>query len=72
MRDRQDVLKDTTKKIQNVWPGCQGNQIIPFSTVEAAFMQKRGALSPKYDEVLEKIKILLPEAHETVIIQGYR
>lgn len=72
IRDREAVLTDTRRKVGNVWPGCHDNQVIPFSSVEAKFMQERGVLSPKYHDLLEKIKLLLPEAYETVILKGYR
>lgn len=72
IRDREDVLVDTQRKLKKVWPECDPSQIIPFSAVEAKIIQDKGALTPKYNEVLERLKVLLPEAHETVMLKGYR
>lgn len=72
MHERETVLNDTRHKVMDVWKECKNDQVIPFSTMEAKYMQDRGRLSPKYKEVLEKIKQLLPEAYEAVIMKGCR
>lgn len=56
----------------NVWKDCKVDQVVPFSTMEAKFMQGRNALLPNYQAVLEQINQLLPEAYEVVIEKGCR
>ncbi|XP_052776009.1 uncharacterized protein LOC128213935 [Mya arenaria] len=68
--DREDVLQDTRKKIKKLWPGCEDDQIIPFSTVEAQYIQSQKGVAPKFSLLLGKLKRLMPEAQDMVILKG--
>ncbi|KAH3832203.1 uncharacterized protein LOC127878040 [Dreissena polymorpha] len=59
-RDKHEVLTDTTRKIQELWKGCQESQVIPFSTREAQLIQDRGCVSPKFSRVFDRLKELIP------------
>lgn len=71
-KDRADVCKDTKKKIKDVWPQCAQSQIIPFSTVEAEFIQEKGGIAPKFEKILDSINSLVPIGQEVLVLRGYR
>jgi len=71
LKETEIVINDTRGKIKNIWFNCKDDQIIPFSTLEAQIIQDRdGMVAPKYQFVLNKIKLLISKAHDMSILKG--
>jgi len=69
--ETEKVIDDTRRKIKNIFVDCKDDQIIPFSTIEAQTIQNHDKLvAPKYKCVLNKLKRLIPKAHEMSVLKG--
>ena len=66
------MWEDTRSKIFSCWPNCKESQIFTFSTKEAAYIQNRGGLVPKFGEIMAEIDKLVPLGREIVIYREYR
>jgi len=73
IKETEDVIADTRRKIKDIWRGCTDDQIIPFSTLEAQTIQDRdGLVAPKYQFLFNKLNQLIPEAHDMSILKGFK
>ncbi|KAL4237086.1 hypothetical protein ACF0H5_005468 [Mactra antiquata] len=72
MNEREDVLQNTRDKIRLAWPNCTDDQIICFSTREADFIQGRGRMAPKFQDILKKIGQLIGVGQDILVLRAHR